>query len=210
MLHRIRLSKSLGATADTDADKSVLLLLQVMPVVSEVNCGVSKRILMVTDPLLLCTKALQGGGESMEGNALRVECISESNLRLKPNTAPSKCKPRLTWVAPSAAAMAAGGRVGGDDIAGLPICGASNMRVGRDRRIVCTILQLYRMRALVFCCGPKAPLQPPRQIGGRWRALVELFQQRSSGVPELKIFKKHALVIELVLGSKPRVKKDRV
>jgi hypothetical protein len=62
MLHRIRLSKSLGATADTDADKSVLLLLQVMPVVSEVNCGVSKRILMVTEPLLLCTKALQGGG----------------------------------------------------------------------------------------------------------------------------------------------------
>ncbi len=53
MLHRIRLSKSLGATADTDADKSVLLLLQVMPVASDVNCGVSKRILMVTEPLLL-------------------------------------------------------------------------------------------------------------------------------------------------------------
>ena len=103
----------------------------------------------------------------MERNAMGVKCVSELNLRLNPNTAPSKCKPRLAWVVPSAAAMAAGGRVGGEDIAELPVCGASITTVGRDRRIARTILQLCRTRSFVFCCGLKAGAAADRQ--GRWR-----------------------------------------
>ena len=61
MLQRMRRPKSLGATADTEAARSVLRLLHVMPVVSDVNCGVSKRILRVTVPLLLWTEVLEGG-----------------------------------------------------------------------------------------------------------------------------------------------------
>ena len=69
----MRRPKSLGATADTDADRSVLLLLHVMPVASEVNCGVSKRILRVTEPLLLWTRVLPGRkGEVSAGERERV------------------------------------------------------------------------------------------------------------------------------------------
>ena len=38
-------------------------LLHVMPVASDVNCGVSKRILRVTEPLLLCTIVLKEKGK---------------------------------------------------------------------------------------------------------------------------------------------------
>jgi hypothetical protein len=103
MLHLSRRPKSLGATADTDADSKVLRLLQVMPVASEVNCGVSNRILMLTEPLLLCTRVLckregGGGGEGVGGGLSGSASSGAARartayLRLKPNTAPSKCKP---------------------------------------------------------------------------------------------------------------------
>ena len=63
MLHRMRRPKSSGATADTEAERRVFRLLHVMPVASDVNCGVSKRILRVTEPLLLCTIVLKEKGK---------------------------------------------------------------------------------------------------------------------------------------------------